>query len=261
MLQFRCSKPQQKLKGAAKRKPKAPFINDVSSLQRVTQPDSQDRIEGKEDKQDQSFPLSFPHEVLDDIIFDLARQVRNGSHNDLMGLLRSIYGRLPRISDVFPIPSQETPVRTILANTTLYKALTPRASALMYGRLPPDQTEPWLWNNSIAPRIANVLLRMANRTRPSGLEISAYLHMVLIDLIRGMRSPKVTIEKSFGDFLTEGVPPDTEWDNSAMKRKPRFLILGRGENEASYHWYVVIVDIDAKVAYCFDSRADKTQQS
>ncbi|KAI0974011.1 hypothetical protein F4678DRAFT_458799 [Xylaria arbuscula] len=257
MIQSSRFKPHQKLKSAAKRKPKAPFFSDVSSRERATRPDSHDRVEGKDYKQDQSSPLSFPHEVLDDLIFELARSVRKGTRNDLTKLLRSIYGRLPRTSDVIPIPAQQAPVRAILANTSIYKALTPRASALMYGKLPPDQTEPWLWNNTVAPRIANVLLRKAKRTRPSGLEISAYLHIVLVDFIRGKRNPKVMIEKSFGDFLMEGVPPDTEWDNLVTKKKPRFLILGRGENEASYNWYVIIVDIDARIAYCFDSKVDE----
>ncbi|KAI1271068.1 hypothetical protein F5Y07DRAFT_404796 [Xylaria sp. FL0933] len=192
---------------------------------------------------------------------DLAVSTRGGSFKDLTSLLRSIYGRLPRDTDNFPIPSQARPSRTIPASTEIYKALSPRAAALMYGILPPDQTEPWQWNNVIAPRITNVLLRMANRSRPNGFEISAYLHMMLFDFIEGQRGPSVAIEKLFGHFLTDGALPDTEWDRSVTAKKPRFLILGRGEElSVGYHWYTILVDINIRKAYCFDSRADQNSK-
>ncbi|KAI1425701.1 hypothetical protein F5Y12DRAFT_795620 [Xylaria sp. FL1777] len=216
------------------------------------------RIELKDVELDQSYLLPFRNNSVDKPLWDLTLSVQNGSFDDLDSLLRSIYGRPPQLSDDFPISSQTTFPRTILADTALYRAWTPRATALMSGRIPPDSTEPWLWNSVIAPRIANVLLRMAKNSWPSGLEISAYLHMVLIDFISGQQSPKVTIEKRFGSFLVEDAPRDVEWDNSIINSKPRFLILRRGEELlSSYHWYVIIIDTDARKAYCFDSKVDQ----
>ncbi|KAI0434337.1 hypothetical protein F5Y09DRAFT_337808 [Xylaria sp. FL1042] len=200
----------------------------------------------------------FTDSLLDESVVDLAISVHEGNFENLAGLLQSIYDGLPQATDELPIPSRIGPPRSISANTAIYKALTPRAAALMYGTLPPDQTQPWQWNNIIGPRITNILLRVAERSRPSGFELSAYLHMMFIDFVEGQRKPKVAIEKLFGDFLTEGALRDVDWDNSVIARKPRFLILGRGEESVGYyHWYVIIVDIDARKAYCFDSRADQ----
>ncbi|KAI1355232.1 hypothetical protein F5Y01DRAFT_311150 [Xylaria sp. FL0043] len=198
---------------------------------------------------------------LDKSVIDLALSTRGGSFKDLTSLLQSIHSGLPRDTDNFPIPSQARPSRTISASTGIYKALSPRAAALMYGILPPDRTEPWQWNNVIAPRITNILLRMAKRSRPSGFEISAYLHMLLLDFIEGQRSTSVATEKLFGHFLTDGALPDTEWDKSVIAKKPRFLILGRGEESVvGYHWYTIIVDINIRKAYCFDSKADQNSK-
>ncbi|KAI0811952.1 hypothetical protein GGR55DRAFT_604208 [Xylaria sp. FL0064] len=198
---------------------------------------------------------------LDKSTIDLALSIREGRFENLTSLLWSMYGRLPQATDNLPIPSQARPSRNISANTEIYKALSPRAAALMYGMLPPDQTEPWQWNNVIAPRITNILLRMAKRSRPSGFEISAYLHMVLSDFIEGQQSPAVAIEKLFGHILTDGALPDTEWDKSVIAKKPRFLILGRGEESVvGYHWYIIIVDINIRKAYCFDSKAEQNSK-
>ncbi|GAW17080.1 hypothetical protein ANO14919_065300 [Xylariales sp. No.14919] len=202
-------------------------------------------------------PVSFPFVEIDDSLLALSLSVRRGNWGNITGLVESIYGRLPPASEHLPIPSQPDSPAKISANYPLYKAGSVRAQALMLYKSPPDRTEPSLWRSTIGPRITNVLLRMARRSRLSGLEISAYLHMVLGDFfIGGQRDPKVAIEKSFGDFLTESVPQDTEWNKSIMESKPQFLILGRGQNGLGYHWYVIIVDISAKKAYCFDSRTE-----
>ncbi|RWA09833.1 hypothetical protein EKO27_g5270 [Xylaria grammica] len=69
-------------------------------------------------------------------------------------------------------------------------------------------------------------------------------------LWRNTIGPRVT------NVLLQSVPQDTEWNKSIIESKPQFLILGRGQNGLGYHWYVIIVDISAKKAYCFDSRTE-----
>ncbi|TGJ88698.1 hypothetical protein E0Z10_g124 [Xylaria hypoxylon] len=204
------------------------------------------------------YPEPFPYAELDESLLALALSVQRGNWGSLTTLVKSMYGSLPPASKNFPIPSQPDSPRKISPYTVLYKANSHQARALMFGKSPPDRTEPSLWQNTIGPRITNVLLRMAKRSRLSGREISAYLNMVLGDFfIGGQRTPKVAIEKSFGDFLMQDVPRDNEWENSVMKGRPRFLIIGRGQQGDGYHWYVIIVDTDTKKVYCFDSRAEQ----
>ncbi|KAF2973355.1 hypothetical protein GQX73_g211 [Xylaria multiplex] len=200
----------------------------------------------------------FPRVELNDSLLDLALSVQRGNWGNLTKLIQSMYGRIPLKSENFPIPSQPRPPRKISANSTPYQAYSIRAKDLTFPNSPPDRTELSLWQNTIAPRITNILLCMAKRSRPSGLEISAYLHMVLGEfLISGQRSPKVAMEKSFGDFLMEGVPRDNEWNDLVMESRPRFLILGKEQNGVAHHWYVIIVDIDTRRAYCFDSKTEQ----
>ncbi|KAI3342158.1 hypothetical protein F4824DRAFT_511911 [Ustulina deusta] len=243
----------------ARHKRKSSLHHNSGNLKKSRRSGPQQQIKIKDVILDQEYSLPFLIDApFPESVLDQALSVQEGKFANLRGLVRSMYGRLPRASDNLPIPSQHAPPRRISTDTAIYKAMTLRASALMSGKLPPDGTEPCLWNNTIGPRIANVLLRVAKRSRPSALEISAYLHMVLVDFfIGGHRSPKVTIEKSFGDFLMEGTPQDTEWDNSVIKGKPQFLILRRGEELVGSHWYVIIVDINAKKAYCLDSKVDQ----
>ncbi|KAI0538132.1 hypothetical protein GGR58DRAFT_513247 [Xylaria digitata] len=199
----------------------------------------------------------FPYVELDDSLLDLALSVQRGNWDNLTKLIQSMYGRLPLKSENFPIPSQPGSPRKISANRTPYQTHSIRAKDLMFLNSPPDRTEPSLWHNTIAPRITNILLCMAKRIRPGALDISAYLYMVLGEfLIGGQRTPKVAMEKSFGDFL-EGVPRDNEWNSLVMQSRPRFLILGKGQNGVAYRWYVIVVDIDARTAYCFDSRTEQ----
>ncbi|RYC61254.1 hypothetical protein CHU98_g4954 [Xylaria longipes] len=195
--------------------------------------------------------IPFPHVPFDGPLIALALSVKRGNWDNLTKLVQSVFGKLPTASDNLPIPSQTAPSSIIPANTPRYEVWTPRAGALLSGKTPPDQSEPKLWRNVVGPGVANVLLCMARRSRLSGLDISAYLHMVLADF----QTPKVMTEKSFGDFLMKSVPRDVEWENSVMKNKPRFLIFRRGQGIIGHHWYVIVVDTDARQAYCFDSMA------
>ncbi|KAI0456986.1 hypothetical protein F5B21DRAFT_521977 [Xylaria acuta] len=198
--------------------------------------------------------VRLPHVSFDGPLVALALSVKKGNWDNLTKLAQSVFDRLPNASDNFPIPSQSTPPNIIPADTDYYMSWTPRAGALLSGKIAPDRSDRKLWNNVIGPRIANVLLCMAKRRRLSGFEISAYLHMILVDFfIGGHRNPKVMIENSFGDFLMRGVPRDVEWCNSVMENKPRFLIFRRGQGIVGHHWYVIVVDINARQAYCFDS--------
>ncbi|KAI1751751.1 hypothetical protein F4782DRAFT_547477 [Xylaria castorea] len=200
--------------------------------------------------------VRLPQIPFDGLLVALAVSVKRGNWDDLTKLVKSVFGRLPIPSDNFPVPSQTTSPNIIPANTAYYIPWTSRAVALLSGKTPPDLSDRKLWNNVIGPRIANVLICMAKRRRLSGLEISAYLHMVLVDFfIDGHRTPKVMIETSFGDFLMRGVPRDVEWCNSVMKNKPRFLIFSRGQDIVGHHWYIIVVDTNARQAYCFDSMA------
>ncbi|KAI0443731.1 hypothetical protein F4803DRAFT_574156 [Xylaria telfairii] len=197
--------------------------------------------------------VRLPHISFDESLVALALSVKRGNWDNLTKLAHSVFGRFPRASDDFPIPSQATPHKIIPANTNRYESWTPRARHLLSGKVPPDRSDRKLWGNTIGPRIANVLLCMAKGVGLSGLDISAYLHMVLVDFIDGSRTPKVMIENYFGDFLY--LPRDAKWDNLVMKNKPRFLIFRRGQGIIGHHWYVIIVDTDARQAYCFDSMA------
>lgn len=200
-----------------------------------------------------------PHISFDVSLVALALSVKRGNWDNLTKLAHSVFGRLPRASDDFPIPSQATPLKIIPANTNRYKPWTPRARGLLSGKVPPDRSDQKLWSNAIGPRIANVLLCMAKGDRLNGLDISAYLHMVLVDFIDGCRTPKIMIENSFGDFLY--MPQDVEWDNLVMKNKPRFLIFGRGQGIVGHHWYVIVVDTEARQAYCFNSMAEQNTRA
>ncbi|KAI0551966.1 hypothetical protein F4679DRAFT_582028 [Xylaria curta] len=205
-----------------------------------------------------SHPLvRLPKISFDESLVALALSVKRGNWNSLTKLAQSVFGRLPIVSDNFPIPSQVTPPNIKPADTAYYIPLTSRAGALLSGKNPPDRSDRKLWNSVIGPRIANVLICMSKRSgRPSDLEISAYLHMVLVDFfVDGHRSPKVMIENSFGDFLMRSVPRDVEWCNLAMENKPRFLIFSRAQGMVGPHRYVIVVDTNAKQAYCFDSMA------
>ncbi|KAI1738968.1 hypothetical protein F4680DRAFT_466785 [Xylaria scruposa] len=201
--------------------------------------------------------VRLPKISFDESLVALALSVKRGNWSNLTKLVQSVFGRLLIVSDNFPIPSQITPPSVKPANTAYYKPWTPRAGVLLSDKKPPDRSDSKLWRNVIGPRIANVLICMAKRKRRlSGLEISAYLHMVLIDFfIEGYRTPKVMFENSFGDFLMRSVPQDVEWCSSAMKKKPRFLIFSRVQGMAGPHRYVIIVDTNARQAYCFDSTA------
>ncbi|TRX95247.1 hypothetical protein FHL15_003939 [Xylaria flabelliformis] len=204
--------------------------------------------------------VRLPKITFDESLVTLALSVKRGNWDNLTKLVQSVLGRLPIATDSFPIPSQTTPFNDISANTAYYIAWTPRACALLSDRNPPDNSDRKLWHNVIGPRIANVLICMAKRRRLSGLELSAYLHMVLVDFIDGHRTPKVMIEKTFGDFLMRSVPRDVEWCNSVMKNTPRFLIFSRGQGIVG-HWYVIIVDTNTRQAYCFDSMAAQDRRA
>ncbi|KAI0479592.1 hypothetical protein F4859DRAFT_441053 [Xylaria cf. heliscus] len=200
--------------------------------------------------------VRLPHISFDEALVALALSVKRGNWDDLNKLAQSVLGRPPTSSDEFSISSQPGPPTIISAKADRYIPWTPRAGALLLGKIPPDRSDQKLWGNVIGPRIANVLLCMAKRGRLDGFEITAYLHMVLVDFfVGGYRDPKVVIENCFGDFLMKGVPRDVEWDNLVMENKPRFLIFRRGQGIVGHHWYVIIVDTDARLAYCFDSMA------
>ncbi|KAI0183553.1 hypothetical protein EV127DRAFT_446634 [Xylaria flabelliformis] len=122
----------------------------------------------------------------------------------------------------------------------------------VFGRLPIASDNVLIPSQSIPCNITSA----KDKRGPSGLEISAYLHMVLVDfVVDGQRTPKVMIESSFGDFLMRNAPRDVEWCNPAMENKPQFLIFSRVQGMVGPHRYVIIVDVNARQAYCFDSIA------
>ncbi|KAJ2986907.1 hypothetical protein NUW58_g4807 [Xylaria curta] len=200
-----------------------------------------------------SSPTLLSDVSLNESVINLALSVQRGNWDSITQLVQSMYGRLPTTKDDFPVPTQVAPPNTISPDFARYIPWTPRARALLDGKSPPDRSEPKLWNNAIGPRMANVLLCMAKRGRLSGIEISAYLHMVLVDFASGQRTPSAMTETYFGDFLAKNASRDNEWDNLAMNNDPKFVIFGRRQGILSHHWYVIVVDIAAKKAYCFDS--------
>ncbi|KAI0407615.1 hypothetical protein F4802DRAFT_620525 [Xylaria palmicola] len=193
----------------------------------------------------------------DESLVNLALSVKIGNGDNLTELVRSLHNRLPTTSNCFSLPSHTGTLAIKPANTAVYRSQAAQASALLPVKKSQDRSDPNIWKENIAPRIKSMLLRMAGHTRPSTSEISAYFHMVLGDFFDGQRTPKAMTENTFGDFLKENVLRDKEWDHSVMERKPRFLVLGRGQDMGAdyYHWYVIIVDMETKKAYCFDSMA------
>ncbi|GAP89491.1 hypothetical protein SAMD00023353_3800030 [Rosellinia necatrix] len=187
----------------------------------------------------------------DEPLVTLALSVQKGSWNTITSLLHSMYGGYP-VDGSLRVMSNTIgivqPCRRGLWGTLEEK--------FILGELPPRRTKAPLWDYTIGPRVANLLLHMTKHSRPSGLEISAYLHMVLAGFFVGEKmNPEVMIETTFGDFLTKDGPRNEAWDKLIMHCNPQFLVIRRCQQPAGCHWYVIVVETGAKRAYCFDSFA------